>query len=459
MDYRKKAIELREQRGEVCDKASAIVALAESEKRSITVAEQTQIDGFLADGDRLGSEADRYEKLATFQDSLLQNRTSVIAVAESSGSDGVEISQQRKITVPATARHRFTGRLKAFENTPRGEAEAYLSGQFFLATICKNEASSKWCREYGVDTRFYGAMTGSDNTLGGYVIPEEMDRRIIVLREERGVFRREAMIWPMGSDTLNIPRRAGGTTAYFVGDNVEITASDPTLNQVQLVAKKLGALIKLSSEVSEDAIISLADFVTSEIAYSFADKEDECGFNGDGTSTYGGIVGIKNALLAGSEYEALSGNTAFSTLDLVDFESMIGKLPQYAERNAKWYIHRAGWAASMMRLADAAGGNTTSNIMGGVGTSFLGYPVVFTQVMNSTLTAQTSTEGLCYFGDLRMAGAIGTRRGLSLMQSDQRYFELDQLAIKGTQRFDINVHERGTATVAGAMIGLKTPAS
>jgi HK97 family phage major capsid protein len=139
---------------------------------------------------------------------------------------------------------------------------------------------------------------------------------------------------------------------------------------------------------------------------------------------------------------------------------MVGKLPRYAEGNAKWYISKAGYAASMMRLIDAAGGNTIATLQGGANMrEFLGYPVVITQVMNSTLTAQTSTDGLCYFGDLRQGAAFGNRRGVSVMVSEHRYMEFDELAIRGTQRFDINVHETGSATVASSLIMLSTPAS
>lgn len=90
---------------------------------------------------------------------------------------------------------------------------------------------------------------------------------------------------------------------------------------------------------------------------------------------------------------------------------------------------------------------------------FLGYPVQMVNVMNSTTSAQTSTHGLVYFGDLAMAALFGSRRGVSIAVDSSRYFELDQLAIRGTQRFDINVHGTGTASVAGPVIQLLTPAS
>jgi len=168
------------------------------------------------------------------------------------------------------------------------------------------------------------------------------------------------------------------------------------------------------------------------------------------------MVGVK---AAGSEVEALTGNTAFSTLDLVDLESMIGKLPRYAENNAKWYISKAGWAASMMRLADAAGGNTAETIQGQRQRTFGGYPVVITQVTNSTLTAQTSTEGLVFFGDMRQTAMLGMRGQMRMKVAAERYVEYDQLGFLAFVRFDINCHEVGDASNPGSMIQLNTPSS
>ena len=74
MDYRQKASEARERRGQVCDKAAAVVALAEQENRSISSEEQLEIDNFLAEGDKLAAEIDRLDKLATFQDSIAASR-------------------------------------------------------------------------------------------------------------------------------------------------------------------------------------------------------------------------------------------------------------------------------------------------------------------------------------------------------------------------------------------------
>jgi HK97 family phage major capsid protein len=265
----------------------------------------------------------------------------------------------------------------------------------------------------------------------------------------------------MSSDTKVVPRRTGGLTAYPVGENAAGTYSDKTFDQIRLTARKWMVLAAYSSELSEDAAINIGDDLAREAAYAMVYAEDNALFNGDGSSTHHGMIGLKNALGDGSEYTAATGNTAFSTLDLADFHGMKAKLADYAYRGEgpKWYISRAGYAASMEALQAAAGGNTVGNIADGGAPRFLGYPVVFSNVLNTTLTGQTSTDGLCYFGNLQQAVAFGDRRGIAMAMSDAPGFTSDLLTIKVTQRFDINVHDVGTSSVAGAVVMLKTPAS
>jgi HK97 family phage major capsid protein len=440
------AKEIREQIQDNIDRLEAINKVAADEDRDLTDDEKKEVDVLLntiggptregkpATGQYLDLE--RQEKYETTVTGFRNRRTDGTAPAAEA------------VIVPV-GRHKS---LRAYQGQD-AELRAYKSGQFLAATLFKNERSAEWCREHGV--RIQASLSESDNTLGGFIVPEEMETAIINLRESYGVFRRESRVIPMASDVKNVPRRTGGLTAYFAGDNGSLTASDKAWDSVGLTAKKLYALCKYSSELAEDAIVNIGDDLTDEIAYAFANKEDECGFNGTGTSTYGGIVGVLNAMNAGSIYDTLTGNTAFATLDLADFEGVVGRLPQYAEANAKWYISRAGFYASMARLMDSGGGNSITDLQSGVRQPlFLGYPVVFTQVLNSTLTAQTSTL-FAAFGDLRLGSVMGNRRGISVMISEHAYFEYDQLAIRGTERFDINVHEKGTASVAGALIALK----
>lgn len=466
---------IREKIGELTDRAQAIYDVATADNRDLTADEQAEIDRILGSGkkgeagfkagmiDTLDADLSRAEKLEARQAQMVASRITASQLAQrADGPDGSGQTQRdlplsARITIPLASQYRY-GKLRAFVG-PRAEERAYIAGQFWSATLFRNKASADWCKQHGINTNFQASLEESTDSAGGFLVPTEIEQAIIDLRQEYGVFRQKARVVPMLRDTKSQPVRASGLTAYFVDEGSEITASDKAWTNASLTARKLGALCRYSNEIAEDAIVSIGDDLTREIAYAFAVKEDACGFLGDGTSTYGHMTGVKNALAAGSIVTALTGNTAFSTLDLVDFESMIGLLPMFPGINPEWYISQAGYAASMMRLMDAAGGNTIEMLAGGTRRAFLGYPVNITQTMNSTLTAQTSATGLCYFGDLAMAAILGSRKGMTIAISGDRYFEYDQLGIRGISRFDINVHSRGTASLPGAIVGLSAPGS
>ena len=296
-------------------------------------------------------------------------------------------------------------------------------------------------------------MTTSDNVSAGFLVPDTMENAIIELREMYGVFRNESTVWPMNNGTTIVPRLSGEVTTYYVGETSAITASDMTVNQVKLEAKKLASLTTVSSELNEDAIVSIADMIARSVAQQFAVAEDSAGFLGDGTGTYGGIVGLASALAAGSLYTAGATRDLFADLTFADFESMIGQCKMWKGASPKWYISQAGWAASMQRLANAAGGVTMAELAGGMAPSFMGFPVVISQVLTSALTGTTGLRA-CYFGDLRMGSYLGSRRGITIALDGSRYFEQDLVAIKATQRYDLVVHDRGGASTAGGIIGM-----
>jgi HK97 family phage major capsid protein len=244
--------------------------------------------------------------------------------------------------------------------------------------------------------------------------------------------------------------QAKAITAYYVGEGATITASDVTLGSIKLDPKKLATLTVFSSEVDEDAAMSIAEMLARSVAQSFAIAEDQAGFLGDGTSTYGGITGLITALNAGSHYTATSRQT-FGALTMADFESIIGQAKEWAGYSPKWYISKAGWASSMQRLANAVGGNDNMSIANGTPASFLGYPVVWSQVLESRLTGTTGGT-FCFFGDLRQGTYLGSRRDVRLALDSSRYFEQDSIALRATQRYDIRVHDVGTSTASGGIV-------
>ena len=375
----------------------------------------------------------------------------------------VEAARQGHVEIAHTPS--FAGKMKAFKD----ERAAYKSGKFLQAVLGRSESAIQWCKDQGL---IRAAQSGSTNSLGGALVPEEFENAVLDLRVQYGVFRPNANVVPMSSDTKIRPRRTGGLTAYAVGAGDAITESNKTWDNVSLVAKKWGVLAKYENELAEDAVISIADDLASEIAYAFAKKEDECGFNGDGSSTYHGIVGVREKLkglsatignIAG--LQVASGN-AYSEITLGDLQALVGKLPDFARRAGgnKFYCSQQFYSTVLQKLAQAVGGVTYAEISGQIATTFFGVPVEITEVMPG---AEANSQVCLLYGNLSQAAMLGDRRGVSIAMtdSDSTDFASDVMAVRGTTRFDINVHDVGNASataserLAGPIVGLITAAA
>jgi HK97 family phage major capsid protein len=452
--------QLRAELQKLAEDAEGIVALADKEKRDLTPEEITKTD-------ELAKSIEAKRQQVKAREVVISIRTPIGGVggvkpAQPAKQDALDV--QRREAIPATVRR--SANLRAFRDVPgltferRADERAYRFGRYCQA-LMGSRSAGEWCQRNGIELRLYQEDV---NTTGGYLVPEEFGTDMIRLVEERGVFRRYANIVPMMSDTKSNPRRTGGLTAYFVAEGAAGTESTGSWDRVGLIAKSLMVLTRLTQELSEDASISVGDSIAEEMAYAFAAKEDDCGFNGDGTSTYGGINGVKPKIVAAtaSIFTAATGHDTWPELTLADFSGAIGLLPQYADMgNAAWFCHRTFWASVMEALAAAAGGNTKGDIAGPFSRSFLGYPVVISQVLPST----TAVATVCaYLGDLRMSADFGDRRGITIAMSDQASvggqstFERNEIAMKATERFDINVHDVGTTAVAGPIVGFATAA-
>jgi len=440
--------QIRDQIADERAKAQSIVGVAELEDRELTDDEQATFDHILADIENLEvveANAIKREEFAAKlrQANKLQQRIDAGEIAV--GSDSGDTPQV--ITVPARAKayHKLT----AYDN----ERDAYVAGTAILAGVFQNEKSIQRCKDWGI----YNTMTEGISTAGGFLVPEEMQRSIVRLREERGVFPRYARNYPMASDSVFIPRDITDVTAYWVGETAEITASDQSVAAAELVAKKVAVLTKISTELDEDSVVDIGNMVTMSMAYALADKLDEAGFNGNGLSTDGGVVGLKNALNASAIIGAATGNDAPDNLDLVDFESVLGALPQYPGMRPVWFMHSAVYFASIARLMNASGGTTGDMLANGTAQRFMGYPVVFSQVMHSTTTTSASTI-VAYFGDLSLAATVGNRRNMRTQVTTDRYFENDLIGIKCTERVAITVHEVGDTIRNRPILAMKTAA-
>jgi HK97 family phage major capsid protein len=378
--------------------------------------------------------------------------------------------EPKLITIPAQCKRWTPSKFKSYQGdafkSQDKEMLVYKAGMFLRAVIAKSPYAVQWCDDHGMGMS--AALNENTNVSGGYLVFDQLDRAIIDLRNDYGLFRQAARLTPMMSDVLIRPRKTGRVSATFVGEGEQITESETTWDQVKLIAKKLAVITAITNELNSDAIISITDDLIDDISLAFATKEDESGFKGDGTSTYGGITGCKTRLTDINGVDdggglVLGAGNLFSELTLANHQDVISILPLYAKRGAEWYCSNTYYESVMNKLAMAAGGTQPFQIIDGQRREmFLGYPVNLTESMP---TSDANSQVCVIFGNMPQAAMFGDRAGTTIAFStdatvgSNKTFEQDMMAVRGIERFDINVHDVGTATVAGPIVGLITAAS
>lgn len=370
------------------------------------------------------------------------------------------------------------GAVTAFDRGSKdANAEAaYRLGAWALATVFRGlapdggkfEKAERFALENGLITR---GMAEGVNAKGGYLVPEEFGNDLIDLVLSYGVFRRNANVVQMTSDTRSDPRFVDGPIVYFVNESQTIPESSLTMDRINLVAKKLGVLVPYSSELNEDAIVDIGNMIADKTARAFAKREDECGFFGDGTSYYGGMFGVIPSLLALNGTIAniagikVGSGNLYSELVIQDFADSLALMPDYegaSDDRMKWYMNKGFYYNVAMKLMLAAPGNVGSYYQDRAEARLLGYPVEFVNVFPKT---EANSQVVALFGDLAATATMGVRREFTFVESTEYRFAQDDIVAKATERFGINVHSVGNASataadrLAGPMVALITAAS
>lgn len=420
-----------------------------------------------ADLDHLIAEADEVRAALVREESIVAKEEELRAVVdpaspakpdpEVAAPAAVEVREDKEEKVEIRSALPHHTELRAFNKSERDVETAYRMGRWLGATAYGRDEDKRWCLDHGIEAR---TLTNAGDSAG--IVPPEFAAKIIRLVDTYGVAPKVCDNVSMAREVYNIPKRTGGVTANFVAETVAIPQSDPTYAQVQLTAQKLTVATRMSSEYVADSIVNMVDQVAMEFATAISKKIDECAFIGDGTAGFGSMEGVAYLLAqagqAGGLVTAAAGNTSVETLDIDDFLSTIGKVKSYARPGSAWFCSPIVYHAAMLRLKYSGGGNDKDTISQGSVGSFLGYPVYLVECMDSTLGADPSVIK-CVFGNMKQAALLGRRADFSARLYDQVYATTDELLLQGKTRFDIKVHDAGTASESGAVVALETAAA
>lgn len=184
------------------------------------------------------------------------------------------------------------------------------------------------------------------DTDGGYLVPEEWDKRLIDVLNEENIMRGLAtQLKTSGEHKINIA--ATKPTAAWIEEGGELQFTDAKFGQKILDAHKLHVAIKITEELLYDNAFNLEAYITTQFGKALANAEEDAFLNGDGT---GKPVGLFHETKGGETAITLTGTKIASD----DVLNLIYKLKRPYRQKAS-FIMNDQTLADLRKLKDNNG--------------------------------------------------------------------------------------------------------
>lgn len=181
--------------------------------------------------------------------------------------DAMDAEMAKPMGTPIIAKPMKTGAMDKPEKTGRASDEYKNAMLTALRTNFKQVSN---VLQEGVDAD------------GGYLVPEEYDRRLIDVLEEENIMRKLATrITTSGEHKINIA--ATKPAAAWIEEGGALTFGDATFDQILMDAHKLHVAIKVTEELLYDNAFHLESYILTQFGKALANAEEDAFLNGDGT--------------------------------------------------------------------------------------------------------------------------------------------------------------------------------
>ena len=294
----------------------------------------------------------------------------------------------------------------AGRETPKDER-----GQAFDAYVRKGDTAR-------LETKEDKLSAGTD-TEGGYLVPEETERRIDSLLADVSPIRRVAAVRQIAGQSFRLPvSRNGFASGWTAEAGARAQTDTADLSLVEFPAMELYAMPAATQSLLDDALIDVEQWVAEEVQHAFAAQEGAAFVAGDGVNKPKGFLSYTKVAEAawswGNIGFVLSGAAgAFAASDPADALIDLAYAPRQAYRqNASWVMNRATEAA-VRKLKDGEGNYVWQpGAAAGQAATLLGYPVVEAEDMPDIAANAFAIA----FGDFRRGYLIADRQGIRVLR-------------------------------------------
>lgn len=179
------------------------------------------------------------------------------------------------------------------------------------------------------------AMSGANNALGGFLVPDPLAANVIDLARAQSVLiRAGASTVQMDSATLALARITADPTIGYHSENETISEDEVEFDRVNLTAYTLAVIVRISRELASDAPNAVS-LIESTLAKALAARIDWLGLRGTGGAGQPlGLVNFENINAVGAIGADLDWDDILEALSLCEIDNQ--KPNAYVFSPANW---------------------------------------------------------------------------------------------------------------------------
>jgi len=283
------------------------------------------------------------------------------------------------------------------------------------------------------------SMSTDNNPDGGYLVMPEMADFMVTRLFETSPMRSLARVVQTASKSLQVVIDDNEADARWVGEGASGGETDtPEVGLLEIVAHKLEAEPKVTTEMLEDPFVDVESWLQGKIADKFSRKQNTAFVSGSGIGQPKGFMSHSAWAAAGTyernkiEQVALLDASAVTSDGLITLQA---SLKEPYQGNATWLMKRASYGAVLkLKGADNYFFSTTLLKDGNTQLQLLGRPVVYADDM-----AAIGAGNLAFaYGDFSVGYTILDRVGLNILR--------DPYTSKGFVKYYATIRSGGAVT-------------
>jgi len=272
--------------------------------------------------------------------------------------------------------------------------------------------------EAGLETKAIGSST---DAIGGYAVPEEIDRKIdetlVAISPIRGI----ANVVKVGTAGYRKLIASGGTPSGWVGfEAARPETGTPTFTEVVPASGDLYANPAVSQQMLDDAMFDVEKFLAHEIATEFARAEGKAFVSGTGTSQPLGFLTSPNATTADAtrpmgtlQFLGTGVAGAFPASNPADKLVDLVQTLRSPYRQGAVFVMNSATAAAVRKFKTADGAFMFQpSLAAGQPATLLGYPLIEAEDMPDVAANSLSIA----FGNFKAGYVIAERNATTILR-------------------------------------------